>query len=98
MRKSFWIVVAGPVVLATLTGAARAESPGACAAYAALSVQQYYTNKSIPGCFKGDDGEWHADYNRHYGWCLTADSGAIADQSNDRAGKLQGCMQRAAGH
>src|SRR4029077_15972905 len=98
MLKSIFAFAAGVVFVAIHAIGARAESPGACAAYAALAVQQYYTNKSIPGCFKGDNGEWHADYNRHYGWCLTAGSADIAAQSDDRAGKLQGCMQRASGH
>lgn len=97
MPKSFFTFAAATIVVAIHAVGARAESPGACAAYAALAVQQYYTNKSIPGCFKGDNGEWHSDYNRHYGWCLTAGRADIDAQSDDRAGKLQWCMQQVTG-
>ena len=77
---------------------ARAASPAYCAHYASQAVWQFNRNRSIPGCFKGTDGTWHADYDRHYGWCISAPESDVRAADSYRGGKLHECSMRAYGH
>ncbi len=97
MRQSPQTILAAALLIVAATGA-RAATPAQCAAYANAAVNQYYANKAIPGCFKGDDGRWHARYDDHYGWCVTADYGAVLAQQQYRDQALAGCQARAFGH
>lgn len=91
-------IFAAAAVVAVPVTAVRAADPAYCAHYASQAVWQYNRNRSIPGCFHGTDGTWHADYQRHYGWCVTADLAAARDADSYRGDKLHECSMRAYGH
>lgn len=78
-------------------GGTFAADAAACQAYAAQAVAQLKENQSIDGCFKGADRRWHADYDVHYGWCLTAPPQALAAETSYRAARLRDCRDRALG-
>lgn len=94
-----------PVVVATIVmalspgvaGVARGADAVACQAYAARAVAQLKENQAIDGCFKGADRRWHADYDVHYGWCLTASPQALDAETSYRAARLRDCRDRALG-
>jgi uncharacterized caspase-like protein len=71
------------------------NSADSCAGYAKLAVAQYNENRSIPNCFKGDNGAWHADYAKHYSWCLTAAPTATFAETSRRVAALQRCRSNA---
>lgn len=71
------------------------NTAGSCDDYAKLAIAQYNENKAIPGCFKGDSGGWHADYSRHYGWCMTATTAATFTETSHRIAGLQRCQSNA---
>jgi len=91
-------VLSASAALVTPTIQAHAATPSYCAHYASLAVWQFNRNRSIPGCFKGADGTWHADYERHYGWCVTAAYEAAREADAYRGMRLHQCMFRAYGH
>jgi hypothetical protein len=93
MRKLVSIAVAGIGLFAAGT-AAKAADPAFCQQYATLAVHEYKVNLSIPGCFKGNDNRWHADYMRHYNWCLTATRAAADAERDYRRMRLDQCRMK----
>lgn len=83
------LAIAGP----TLPASARSISQ--CESYARQAVNQYNLNRSIPGCFLGDDSRWHADAEQHFQWCLQSGDAAIWRETAYRARALRGCQARA---
>jgi len=66
-----------------------------CAQYARLALHEVRVNMATPGCFKGFDGRWHLDYQRHYSWCLTASYAAVDAQRDYRRMRVYQCQGRA---
>lgn len=71
------------------------NSPDYCSGYAKLAIAQYNDNKSIPGCFRGDNPAWHADYSKHYNWCIATTSVATFTETSRRVAVLQRCRLNA---
>ncbi len=100
MRPSFkkvcfssLVVLSAAGALCLVSGASYAADPAYCAQYARLAVHEVQVNMATPGCFKGFDNRWHLDYQRHHGWCLTADVGAVnaaGDYGRMRIAQCQG--------
>jgi hypothetical protein len=98
MRKSLSIVAVVLAVSQASTPVAHAADPGYCQHYASQAVWQYNRNRSIPGCFHGADGRWHANFDVHYGWCVTAPYEAVRAEDSYRGERLHECSFRAYGH
>jgi hypothetical protein len=77
-------------VLSAIPSTARAADPGYCAQYARLAVHEAQVLSTLP-CFKGFDNTWHLDYQRHYGWCLTADVHSVDAQRDYRRMRIYQC-------
>src|SRR5271168_490915 len=84
------LAVAG--ALSVVSGASYAADPAYCAQYARLAVHEVQVNMATPGCFKGFDNRWHLDYQRHHGWCLTADVGAVNAEGDYRRMRIAQCQ------
>jgi hypothetical protein len=82
-------LVAGSLVLPTVQ--AQAADPGFCEAYARRAVAQYVRYRSIPGCFRGANRRWQANFDAHYAWCLRAPYGAARVETAWRSERLSGC-------
>jgi hypothetical protein len=98
MLKHFIAISAALASIGAGTFAADAADPGYCQHYASQAVWQYNRNRSIPGCFQGADGRWHANYGVHYGWCVSAPLDAVRAEDSYRGDRLHECMFRAYGH
>ena len=99
MRPSFkkvcfssLVVLSVAGALCLVSGASYAADPSYCAQYARLAVHEDQVNMATPGCFKGFDNRWHLDYQRHYGWCLTADVGAVNAERDYRRMRIAQCQ------
>lgn len=77
---------------------AQAADPAFCSHYAHQAVWQYERNRSIPGCFHGDDLRWNPNYEGHFSWCLGASYAAAENEDSYRGGRLHECLFRAYGH
>jgi hypothetical protein len=75
-------------------GSSFAADPAYCAQYARLALHETQANMATPGCFKGFDGRWHLDYQRHYSWCLTADVAAVNAERDYRRMRVYQCQGR----
>ena len=86
--------------LAALVAAtsAQAANPGYCHHYADLAVWQFHKTESIPGCFRGADLRWNANWEGHYAWCLGADWAAARTEDDIRGHHLHECNMAAFGH
>jgi hypothetical protein len=94
-RLSFSGIAALAAILVGGCSAASAASVAECQHYARSAVNQYTVNRSIPGCFLGDDARWHPDAETHRRWCLAADDASIWNETAYRARALRGCQARA---
>jgi len=95
----FLCAVAAVFVASSMLGpAAHAADPGYCAHYASQAIWQFNRNRSIPGCFHGADGRWNANYDVHYGWCISAPYEAVRAEDAYRGERLHECSFRAYGH
>jgi hypothetical protein len=61
--------------------------------YARTALEQYVQIKTIENCYKGDNGRWHTNYERHYDWCMSAPAAAIANEAKLRAAGIERCMR-----
>ena len=77
---------------------ASAAPAGYCHHYADLAVAQLHWNQAVPGCFKGYDNRWNADWSRHYDWCLSADWNEARAEDSYRGGRIHQCRMNAWGH
>jgi hypothetical protein len=73
------------------SGASQAADPAYCAQYAYLAVHEAQVLSTL-ACFKGFDNTWHLDYQRHYGWCLTAPIPAVDAQRDYRRMRIAQCQ------
>jgi len=87
-------VLSVAVIVIANTGVSHAADPGFCAQYARSAVRDVKVNMATPGCFKGFDGRWHTNYQRHYGWCLTASYAAVNAERDYRRMRLAQCQGR----
>jgi hypothetical protein len=95
----FLCAVAAVFVASSMLGpAVHAADPGYCAHYASQAIWQFNRNRSIPGCFHGADGRWNANYDVHYGWCISAPYEAVRAEDAYRGERLHECSFRAYGH
>jgi hypothetical protein len=69
---------------------ARAADPAFCQQYASLAVHEA-TVLSTLACFRGFDGMWHLDFNRHYNWCLTTEPATANGQRDYRRMRIAQC-------
>jgi len=90
LKKGLFTFVAVSV-LSSISGTSYAADPAYCAQYGRLAVHEAEVLSRLP-CFKGFDGRWHLDYNRHYGWCLTADRAAVAAERDYRRMRIAQCQ------
>lgn len=95
MNKTL-LALAAASALALACSTSYAADPAYCAQYARLAIHEVEVNMATPGCFKGFDGRWHLDYQRHYNWCLTADVAAVDAERDYRRMRVYQC-QAAAG-
>ncbi len=84
------IVIAFAGALGAAPRSALAADPGYCAQYAQEAVHDAQVLSSL-ACFRGFDGRWHLNYQMHYGWCVTADYGAVNNETNYRRMRLAQC-------
>jgi hypothetical protein len=101
MKRSFKLAGASALAalaisgaLCVISGAAYAADPAYCAQYARLALHETRVNMETPGCFKGYDGRWHLDYQRHYSWCLTASVEAVNAERDYRRMRVAQCEGR----
>ena len=95
MLKTVIAASAALVAMTTLTIDAQAANPGFCAEYARSAVAQFHASQRIPGCFRGADARWHANYDNHYGWCLAASYGDAEHERGRRHEALENCRANA---
>jgi hypothetical protein len=95
--------VAGGYALAALTGLitavalsapAEALSPVACRNYATSAVRDFADTTKKPRCKRRENNRWHAGYQRHYNWCLTAVAAPVQTEREVRNGFLTRCGAR----
>jgi hypothetical protein len=89
MKKGF-LIFAAASALALACGTSYAADPAYCAQYAQLAVHEAQVLSTLP-CFRGFDNTWHLDYQRHFGWCLTADVPSVAAQRDYRRMRIAQC-------
>ena len=80
----------------TALGISRAESALAmpadyCAAYATSAVQEFNHAIHAPACPAVSGGRWHANYDRHYKWCLQNSNDAVTREWEARRHFLRNC-------
>jgi len=96
MLKLVFGLALGVAAFGTFTPKAHAADPGFCERLRPRqAVAQYNRNRSIPGCFRGANRRWNADFDGHYGWCLRASYVAARSEGAYRSDGLRGCMIRA---
>jgi hypothetical protein len=78
--------------LAAASGTSFADDPAYCAEYARLALHEVRVNMATPSCFKGFDGRWHLNYQKHYSWCLTADRSSVNAQRDYRRMRVAQCQ------
>lgn len=97
LRALMIAALAAAALVAVPPTGAGAASLTYCVHYADLAVVQFNRNRSIPGCFHGADQNWHADFDEHYAWCVTASEAAAREADAYRGRKLHDCSLRAYG-
>lgn len=61
-----------------------------CRSYATTAVSQQSQNLSM-GC--GLNGDiWHSNYQSHYNWCMTVDTGSSSSDERSRSSALTSCQ------
>lgn len=63
-----------------------------CELYAQSALEQYLQIRKIPGCYKGDNGRWHTNYDRHYSWCMSVLPPVLEREKDIRASSIARCM------
>ena len=89
---------AAPTVTPAPTPAPAAEAtldPALCATYAASAVKDFADTALKPRCKRRENNRWHAVYDRHYNWCMTALIEPVRDEEKIRNGFLTRCTARA---
>jgi hypothetical protein len=71
-----------------------ALDPALCATYAASAVKDFADTTKKPRCKRRENNRWHAVYDRHYNWCLTATEAPVKDERQIRDGFLTRCGAR----
>lgn len=66
-----------------------------CANYAASAVKDFADTALKPRCKRRENNRWHAVYDRHYNWCMTALIEPVRDEQKIRNGFLTRCTARA---
>jgi hypothetical protein len=74
--------------------AAPAPVSAPCADYAASAVKDFADTSLKPRCKRRENNRWHAGYDRHYNWCLTATEAPVKDERQIRDGFLSRCGAR----
>jgi hypothetical protein len=69
-----------------------------CDQYAQAALAQYLQIRKIPGCYKGDNGRWHTNYDKHYGWCMSAFPQAVEREKELRASSIARCIAENGDH
>jgi hypothetical protein len=92
MKKGL-LTFAAASALMLVSGTSHAADPGYCAQYARLAIHEAQVLSGL-ACFKGFDNTWHLDYQRHYGWFLTADVASVNGQRDYRRMRLAQCQGR----
>ena len=75
--------------------AATSLDPAQCATYAASAVKDFADTALKPRCKRRENNRWHAVYDRHYNWCMTALIEPVRDEQKIRNGFLTRCTARA---
>lgn len=72
-------------------------SAATCRNYARYAVEDYKltTTAGKKKCQIKSDARWHADYNAHYKWCLSAPVEWIRSEEKARNTHLMNCGARA---
>jgi len=83
-------VLSVTAAISAIPGTSYAADPAYCAQYAQLAVHEAQVLSTL-SCFRGFDGRWHLNYAKHYGWCLTADPGAVAAERDYRRMRIAQC-------
>lgn len=74
-----------------------ARNNAACQRYASSAVRDYNQGVALKACVSkvsADPGRWHADFNRHYDWCVTVQTADRSSESSIRDKVLLGCGAR----
>lgn len=74
-----------------------ARNNAACQRYATSAVHDYNQGAGQKACVskvRADPGRWHADFNRHYDWCMTVQAADRNSESSIRDKLLLGCGAR----
>ena len=74
-----------------------ARNNAACQRYASSAVHDYNQGIGQKACVskvRADAGRWHADFNRHYDWCVTVQTADRNSESSIRDKLLLGCGAR----
>ena len=88
--------VTAPAPAVTPTPAAATSLDAAqCATYAASAVKDFADTALKPRCKRRENNRWHAVYDRHYNWCMTALIEPVRDEQKIRNGFLTRCTARA---
>jgi hypothetical protein len=91
MKKMMMFIALVMSGLTSTFEASEAADAAYCAQYARLAVHEAQVLSTLP-CFKGFDNTWHLDYQRHYGWCVTASVGAVNEQRDYRRMRIAQCQ------
>jgi hypothetical protein len=76
---------------------APARNNPACQSYARSAVSDFNQGIGRKECaskVRADPGRWHDDFNRHYDWCVTAQTAARNSEGSIRDRLLLGCHAR----
>ena len=65
-----------------------------CASYARAAISDYATMRRSGQCTVADGPRWHADYRKHYQWCLTARPEWLVSERKARDSHLMQCGVR----
>jgi hypothetical protein len=76
---------------------AAAGTPEACKIYGESAVKDFADTALQPRCKRRENNRWHAIYDRHYNWCLTAADAPVNEERQVRNGFLTRCGGRAKG-
>ena len=74
-----------------------ARNNAACQRYASSAVHDYNQGIGQKACVskvRADAGRWHADFNRHYDWCVTVQTADRNSESSIRDKLLLSCGAR----
>jgi len=70
-----------------------------CAQYARSAITDFQLADRLPKCAKpmkrDNPGRWHAQFEKHYDWCMTVSQAALKSEADQRNKLLMNCGGRA---